>query len=319
MGDASDGRRRGRTLKLFLVDGSPSGLITAELGNWSGKAVVAPRTLLPDLLRRDEALRTGVYLLVGDDPELEGIQRVYVGETDAMRDRLRVHDRDERMEFFSRVCFLVSKDQNLTKAHGRYLESRLIKAIREAGRAALHNTNEPDFRGLPEPEVADMEGFLDEVQILLPALGFDLLQPQEANARTPQGVVTHGTAASEEIVFNLEIKDIAARAVQRGGEFVVLAGSTAAIKETPSAADHIKSKRQALRQAGVLVEVDGGKLLRFTRDHAFKTPSGAGMTVAGRSVRGPTEWVSSNGRTYAAWRDAQIAAAEGDMADEEAA
>ncbi len=51
--------RRGRTLKLYLVDGSPSGVITAELGISSVRAAVASRTALPDLIRREEASRTG--------------------------------------------------------------------------------------------------------------------------------------------------------------------------------------------------------------------------------------------------------------------
>ena len=34
---------KGRTLKLYLVDGSPSGLITAEIMNWSGHAPAVPQ------------------------------------------------------------------------------------------------------------------------------------------------------------------------------------------------------------------------------------------------------------------------------------
>ena len=35
--------RRGQTVKLFLVDGSAGGIVTAEIGNWTGHAVIAPR------------------------------------------------------------------------------------------------------------------------------------------------------------------------------------------------------------------------------------------------------------------------------------
>ena len=57
--------RRGRTLKLYLADGTPSGVITAELGVSSVRAAVASRTALPELVRREEASRTGVYLPSG--------------------------------------------------------------------------------------------------------------------------------------------------------------------------------------------------------------------------------------------------------------
>ena len=34
----------GKTVRLFLVDGSPMGLITAEIMNWSGHVLVIPRS-----------------------------------------------------------------------------------------------------------------------------------------------------------------------------------------------------------------------------------------------------------------------------------
>ena len=167
----SDKERFGRSLTLYLVNGSPTGIITAELGNWSGKALKSPRSMLPNLLKeRDETSQTGIYLLVGNDLEYPERKLVYVGESDNVRERLRYHDKDEDKQFFTRVGLFVSKDVNLTKAHVRHLESRLIKLIREAGRAKLINSNNPVVRGLPEFDFADMEGFLTEVRVLLPVL-----------------------------------------------------------------------------------------------------------------------------------------------------
>jgi hypothetical protein len=151
---------------------------------FSVRAAVASRTALPDLIRREEAGRTGVYLLTGPDPDLPTRQLVYVGEGDQVKTRLIAHDADDAKDFFTRAVLIVSKDENLTTAHGRYLESRLIAAIGHAGRAKLVNGTEPPFKGLPEPEIADMERVLDEIEVLLPVLGFDVLTPasQEANA-----------------------------------------------------------------------------------------------------------------------------------------
>lgn len=137
--------RRGRTLKLYLVDGTPSGVITAELGVSSVRAAVASRTALPDLVRREEAARTGIYLLVGPDPDLPGRQLVYVGEGDQVKTRLAAHDADDSKEFFTRAVFVVSKDENLTKAHGRYLESRIIAAVRDAGSGGCRSRKSPTW------------------------------------------------------------------------------------------------------------------------------------------------------------------------------
>ena len=71
------------TIKLFLVHGRPNGLRTAELSNWSGKAVAAPRTEIGELLKREELLSPGFYLLTGVDPD-SGEPAIYIGEAQSI-------------------------------------------------------------------------------------------------------------------------------------------------------------------------------------------------------------------------------------------
>jgi hypothetical protein len=56
----------GRTVRLFLVDGTPGGLVTAEIMNWTGHVIAAPRSSLGDLWKRPEMKRTGDYKLIGE-------------------------------------------------------------------------------------------------------------------------------------------------------------------------------------------------------------------------------------------------------------
>ena len=37
----------GRTLRIYLVDGSPTGVLTAEIMNWTGKVTVGPAPSSP--------------------------------------------------------------------------------------------------------------------------------------------------------------------------------------------------------------------------------------------------------------------------------
>ena len=67
--------------------------------------------------------------------------------------RLASHDKDEAKDFWTRTAVVISKDENLTKAHGRYLESRLIEMARAADRASLANGTSPEANPLPEPDV----------------------------------------------------------------------------------------------------------------------------------------------------------------------
>ncbi len=48
----------GKQIRVYLVDGTPGGLLTAEIMNWTGHVVAAPRSDIADLLAREEVRRT---------------------------------------------------------------------------------------------------------------------------------------------------------------------------------------------------------------------------------------------------------------------
>jgi hypothetical protein len=154
---------------MFLVDGTSQGMRTAEVGNWTGLALVCPRTDLVRLGARPEIRRTGVYILVGPSESSASGHAVYVGEGDDVWARLSSHD--VQKDFWTWVVILVSKDENLTKAHVRWLEARLVSDILKAKRAENANGNEPGGNKLPESDAADMETYYENVRLLLPTLG----------------------------------------------------------------------------------------------------------------------------------------------------
>lgn len=43
----------GKSIELFLVNGTADSLITAELSNWNGKAIKIPRIEVPTCSRED--------------------------------------------------------------------------------------------------------------------------------------------------------------------------------------------------------------------------------------------------------------------------
>ena len=51
----------GKTIRIYLVDGKPSGILSAEIINWTGSVLVSPRSNLSDLAKREEVRRTGIY------------------------------------------------------------------------------------------------------------------------------------------------------------------------------------------------------------------------------------------------------------------
>lgn len=290
-----------------MVDGSPSAVISAELGNWSGKVLVASRSVLSDLVGRPETDQTGVHLLTGPDPASSNRTLVHVGESDTIKQRLISHDGDESKEFFTRICVIVSKDENLTKAHGRYLESRLPVLIKGAARARAVNGIQPQFRDLPEPEIAGMEGFLSEIEVLLPVLGFDLLR-DGADAEPSRNV-----ESGKRPTFLLGQAGISARATEAGGEFIVLAGSRARVKEIKTCPDGLRTLCRELVEDRVLAQEPGGEFYRFERDVPFGSPSGAASIVYGGNLNGRKRWkVEGSNLSYGEWPDKRLAAARGD-------
>jgi hypothetical protein len=203
----------------------------------------------------------------------------------------------------------VTKDDNLTKAHGRYLESRLITSIREAGRAKLENGTEPESRGLPESDIADMERVLDEIELLLPILGFDVLTPPVQDMKVRESSPAGDTTISPQTapVFMMDVQKAKGRAVERSGEFVVLAGSTALRRETPGIPQSTLERRKALVEAGILIPDVDPELYVFSRDASFGSASGASTVIAGRSDNGRTSWhMEGRGVSYGNWRAEQI-------------
>jgi len=142
------------TVKIFLTQSEPDSIKTAEISNWTGKALAGPRSQLDIILKRKEANKPGVYFLTGINPET-GKEKVYIGEAEVIRSRIRGHlDRD----FWKTIIFFVSKDENLTKSHIKYLEGKLIEKAKFADRYELEN-NQSSGSHLPEADAADMDVF----------------------------------------------------------------------------------------------------------------------------------------------------------------
>ncbi|MFD1710408.1 GIY-YIG nuclease family protein [Ottowia flava] len=216
----------GRSIRLFLVDGTPNGLLTAEIMNWTGHVLTAPRSKLVELIKRPEVARTGIYFLGGPDPENQLLTRVYIGESDDISRRLQQHNRPEAQggkDFWERVCLVTSKDMNLTKAHAKYLESRLISLASGTGRCVVGNGTSHDYRALPESDLADMAFFLEQIRTVLPVLGFNFLHD------APKAIEDQDKTPQVSPVFEMLLprSGIEATAREIDGEFVVSKGANA--------------------------------------------------------------------------------------------
>ncbi|SFV90718.1 hypothetical protein MNB_SV-4-1434 [hydrothermal vent metagenome] len=271
------GKKFGKTIKLFLLDGIPNGRMTCELSNWTGKAYKIPRNKIKNSSDRSELEGTGVYLLFGKSDD-ENKKVVYIGEVENIYKRLLQHLSEK--DYWNEAVTFISKDDNLNKAHIKYLENRLHQSAIEVNRYKVKNANTPTLPSISEPDKAEMEEFLQNVKMIVNILGFKAFEDIREQS-------------NENNIIKLKIE--AARGANAIGEqtsdgFVVLKGSKVATSITKSFPQGFKKLRDKLILDGVIVDH------KFKKDYLFSSPSAAAAIVMGRSANGLTEWVTEDGR-----------------------
>jgi hypothetical protein len=190
----------------------------------------------------------------------------------------------------------VSKDENLTKAHVRYLEARLVATAQAAKRCSVFNATAPNGGKLPEADTAEMEDFLEHVQILLSTLG---IQAFEAVAARGSSSVPHSGPT-----FTLSGGGYDATADLVENELVVRKGSMARAKEAPSLSPSSRAARKGLQASGVLKETPRG--LMFSQAYAFGSASGSAQVITGANINGRTAWRMADGTSFATWQQRKL-------------
>ncbi|MGR3434565.1 MAG: GIY-YIG nuclease family protein [Shimia sp.] len=289
----------GRTIQLYLVDGKPTGLRKATLHGWTGVVLVAGDATFAQLTGREEIDRAGVYVLHGPDPDGAGT-RSYIGSANSVATRIR--QSAEKRGFWETAIAITTSDDALSKGHVEYLEARMIEKAAASERTILDNGTAPDpsRRRLPEADVANMEQFLLNVELMLPVVGLTILKPQPSAVRGQ-------TAPSPGPIFELQHKSgIHTEAVEQDGEFVVLTGTEALADTGQVQGAGAARLKEALVSDGSLRR-EGSRFV-FTRPVTFSSPSTASSVILDRSSNGRTAWrVKGTNTTYHDHQQAQEA------------
>ena len=271
----------GKTIEMFLVDGTADGIVTAELSNWNGKAIKIPRTEVAGCEREDIA-GVGVYFLFGSDGQGE---TVYIGESENVLNRLKQHLSDKPEEYWS--CAVAFTSPALDKALIRYLEDRLVALARAAGRCRVTTQNTYGTH-VSESQKATMEEFIDNMRVLLSAMNYRVLEP--VPRAKPDTLILRCQSKSA--------KGEGRRADARGfvspnaTGFTVLKGSQVAAETVPSFTTRSRNYAELRERLIADGTIQDGV---FTRDYEFSAPSAASAVVLGRSSNGNDDWRSEDG------------------------
>ena len=273
----------GKSIELFLVNGTADSLITAELSNWNGKALKIPRIEVASC-SRDDITQAGVYFLFCKEDD--GSDSVYIGEAENVKERLVQHLRDYQSEkekyYWNTAVIFIGRDLN--KALIRYLENRFVEIARSCKRYTVLTKNTYRNTVMKESQIAVMEEFVDNVKTLINALGYKVLEP----------VLQVGSAAAtadDELLYIATGGATATGRVTSEG-FVVLKGATVNEKVSVKSlsAGMVKLREKYLKEGKV-------ENLVTTEDLLFSSSSAAADFVLGYSVSGPRTWKTKDGRS----------------------
>ena len=279
----------GKSIELFLVNGTADSIVTAELSNWNGKAIKIPRIEVA-ACKREDITQAGVYFLFCKEDD--DSNSVYIGEAENVKERLMQHLRDYNSEkekyYWSTAIIFIGRDLN--KALIRYLENRFVEIARELKRYLVLTKNTYRNTVMKESQIAAMEEFIENVKVLLGALGFKVLEPLDKPDKSKND--RSDKEQNKELKLHLErtIKDVGkieADGIRTSEGFVVLQGSHVSPIEDDTISTSLKEQRKKANiESGILKE-----------DILFSSPSYAAMFVIGKSANGLTSWKTSDGRS----------------------
>ena len=272
----------GKTIELFLVNGTADSLITAELSNWNGKAIKIPRIEVANC-DRDDIKQVGVYFLLCQEDD--GSDSVYIGEAENVKERLVQHLRDyqaDKEKYYWNTA-IVFTGRDLNKALIRYLENRFVEIARRSKRYIVLTKNTYRNTVIKESQIAVMEEFIDNVKILINALGCKVF---ESYAQSDSPIVS-----SDDEILLLSTGSASATGKVTTEGFVVFKGAT--INEKTST--KLGKGAQRLRQK--ILDSDKVKDLKTTEDILFSSSSAAADFILGYSASGPQTWKDKAGRT----------------------
>lgn len=273
----------GKSINLYLMDGSASGRWQATLSNWNGVAYKIPRGDLKDCGDLPELNTPGVYFLFGKDDET-GKLFIYVGEADDTQKRLlQPHTFEKDGSYWTEAVIFVTPDGTLEKGRVKYLENRFFTIATEAKRYIVKNGNTPPQSPMPKQIRDLLEEFIINAQLLLPALGYMAFEPLPSSDKNDADV-------ENELLYFSRSKGKGGNAIGRitSDGFWVLKGSYI----YPQVADYTASGIKKARE-NYAASIDKNGILQ--EDICFGSPSYASTFVCGKNSNGLVEWKDKYG------------------------
>ena len=284
---------RGKSINLFLMDGTPSGRIKCTLANWTGVAYKIPRTELDKCKGRDDLAQSGVYFLFGTDEDSGDIV-VYVGQSGIRKNgegilyRLQEHKRNAEKDYWTEAIVFTTSNNSFGPTEISWLENRFCAMATEAKRYTVKNGNDPNVGNVTEEKESELEEFVDYAKIVMGTLGHKVFEPLRVNA-LPKESATDAQADTK-VILELKQGITDAKGMLTSDGFVLLKGSKIKMETAASCPKSAKNLRESYA-----VKVDDKGILQ--EDILLKSPNVAAGFVTGISINARDAWKTSDGIT----------------------
>jgi hypothetical protein len=284
---------RGKSINLYLMDGTPTGRIKVTLANWTGIAYKIPRTELEKCKDLEILKQSGVYFLFGTADDT-GDSVVYIGQAGVRKNgegllyRLQEHKRNPDKDYWTEAVVFTTSNNSFGPTEISYLENRFANLALEAKRYVVKNSNSPTMGNITEEKESELEEFIDYAKIVMGTLGhkiFEKLVSISAN------VLEESQPPSvSSILFEIKKGKVDAKGQRTSDGFVILKGSRIRTKVAPSCPKHAKKARE---QYASVLEPDG----TLSADILLKSPFEAACFVTGTSINARDAWKTAEGKT----------------------
>ena len=287
---------RGKTITLFLMDGSATGRIKCTLANWTGVAYKIPKTEIDSCRERNDLKQSGVYFLFGTSDET-GKSVVYIGQAGARKkgegilSRIQEHKRNPKKEYWTEAVIFTTSNDSFGATEISYLENSFCNLARDAERYMVKNSNDPTPGHITEEKKSELEEFIDNSRIIMEILGHRVFEPLVDDIdRNFQGEAKENE--EQFLFFKLKPRKSERQIEAFGKEtvegFVVLKGSMISTTEKENLSLEVKKarKKALIDEKGILQE-----------NILLHNPSFAAAFVVGRSFSGNVAWKNQAGET----------------------
>ena len=269
-----------KTIITYLVDWNPTWIKTIELSNWIWKWIIIPRAKLKDSKTRDELNKPAIYFLFWENNDWEKL--AYIWESENLINRIQNHDSNK--SFWDVVIAFISKDNNLTKADVKYLESKAINKAKKIWIYNLENNVNPVENNLPEYQKSTMDEFINNIDLLISANWYPILKDIIINK------------IEKNDIYHCKWPDANSSWTYSSDWFLVFKWSETRKKLSKTAWSWIEWMQKSLYSEWIIKELNNNKFI-FTKDYLFKSPSASASLILSRRANWWLEWKDKNWKT----------------------